>query len=79
MHRRRRRASNALMPRDAAAENDMVEFPLRRGIGRVPGCDPQDLDVKRVPLHQIGRKRVATQRLRDAFAEAGKLPLRRGP
>ena len=41
--------------------------------------DAGDLDIKGMPLVQVGGLRLAPQCLGDLFTRTGKLPLRRGP
>src|SRR5579872_6246577 len=48
-------------------------------VRRHPGRHAQDLDVERMPLHQVGRGRLATERDRNLLAEALEPPVRRPP
>ena len=55
------------MANDAAARDHVIKLPLRAvGVVRIrllSGRNAKDLDVERMTLHQIGRERIAPQRL----------------
>src|SRR5436190_4309391 len=68
-----------LVPDAAPAGDYMVEFPLRAvgmiDVGSFPRRDAQDLDVKRMPLHEVRRGWFSPQRLGDLFTRSNELSL----
>ena len=72
-----------LMPDDAPAGNHMVKFPLRAvrmiRTGRLPQREAANLDIKRMPLHQVRGLRLASQRLGNFLARTRELSLGRFP
>jgi hypothetical protein len=61
----------------------MVEFPLGAvgvvGIRRLSWWDAADVNIKRVPLNQVGRCGLSTERLRYLFPRADEFTFRRCP
>src|SRR5689334_23372671 len=77
------RRLSTLVSRNSPTGNDVIELPLRTvrmiRIRRFSRRDPKNLNIERMPFHQIGRKRFPSQRLGNLFACAGEFAFRRGP
>src|SRR4029453_10275574 len=61
----------------------MIELPLCAvrmiRIGSLPRRNAQNLDIKGMPLVEVGGLGLASQRLRDLFPRTAELSLRCGP
>src|SRR5437667_6474126 len=72
-----------LMPDHSFSRNHMIKLPLRAvrmvRIRALTRWDAADLHVKWVPLPQVRRLRLSSQRLRNLLSRADEFPLWRGP
>src|SRR5688572_33498128 len=77
------RRRSVLVPCQAGALNHMVKLPLGAmrmiRVSAFPRRNPDDLDIKGMTLHQIGRERFAAQGFGHLLAGSGELAFGRSP